>query len=122
MELYKLGEIEEQFADIIWREEPLGSGKLVALCEKELNWKKSTTYTILRKLCEKGIFKNENTIVSSQMSKAEYNAIQGEQFINCNYKGSLPAFIAAFVGRRKLTKEEFDDIRKLMAEYEENDK
>jgi len=74
MEVYKLTESEEKFADIIWQNEPIGSGDLVKLCEKEMNWKKSTTYTVLKKLCDKGIFQNENAVVSSKITRDEYYA------------------------------------------------
>ena len=77
----KLGNVESQFADIIWTHEPIPSGELVKICEKELEWKKSTTYTMLKRLCERGIFKNENGIVSSLMTKAEFGAAQSEKFV-----------------------------------------
>jgi BlaI family penicillinase repressor len=80
MEYYKLAETEEKFAELIWQNEPIGSGDLVKLSEKEMNWKKSTTYTVLKKLCEKGIFQNENAVVSSQISKDEYYAKQSIRF------------------------------------------
>lgn len=119
MEEIKLGVVEEHFADIIWHNEPIASGELVKLCEKELNWKKSTTYTVLRKLCERGIFKNENGAVTSLMTKDEFFAIQSEKFVDDTFKGSLPAFIAAFSSRKKLSAQEVSEIRRMIDSYGE---
>lgn len=110
----KIGVIEEQFAKIIWENEPLTSKELVNLCEKELHWKKPTTYTVLRKLCEKGIFKNEKTIVTSLISKEDFYAIQSEQFVEETFNGSLPAFIAAFTKRKSLSAKELDELKELV--------
>ncbi|MBQ7922170.1 MAG: BlaI/MecI/CopY family transcriptional regulator [Clostridia bacterium] len=112
----KLGEIESRFADIIWQNEPVASGELVKLCAEILHWKKPTTYTILRKLCERGIFKNEKGIVTSQISKTEFCAMQSEQFVAETFDGSLPAFIAAFTTRKKLSETEIAELEKLIAE------
>ena len=111
---WKLGAVETRFAELIWDNEPLPSGALVKLCERELNWKKPTTYTVLRKLCEKGIFKNENGVVSSRLSREDFRANQGEQFIGETYGGSLPAFIAAFTARRALSEAELSEIQALI--------
>ena len=92
----RLGEVEMKFASLIWEKEPIASGELVKLCEKELNWKKSTTYTCLKRLCEKGIFQNEDGIVTSILSQEEFVAKQSEQFVEDTFKGSLPGFMAAF--------------------------
>ena len=113
----ELGEVQAEFAEIIWKNEPVTSRKLVELCEKELNWKKSTTYTVLRKLCEKGLFQNENGTVTSIVSKEQFNAGRSEKFVQEAFDGSLPAFIAAFTSRKKLTKEEIDEIQKLIEEH-----
>lgn len=110
----KLGVVETRFADIIWENEPLTSGELVKLCEDKLEWKKSTTYTVLKKLCEKGIFQNERGNVSSLISKQELQGMQSEQFVSETFKGSLPAFIAAFASSKRLSKEEIKEIRDLM--------
>ena len=96
----KLGSVESRFADIIWHNEPLTSGQLVQLCQQELNWKKPTTYTVLRKLCERGLFKNENGTVTSLISRENFQSLQSEQFVEETFKGSLPAFIAAFTARK----------------------
>ena len=114
MENIELAAVQERFADIVWANEPVASGELVKLCEKELSWKKPTTYTVLRKLCEKGVLKNEDGIVSSLISKEEFYSAKSERIIEDSYKGSLPAFIAAFTSNKKLSKEEVDEIQKLI--------
>lgn len=113
---YKLGAMETRFAELIWNNEPIGSGDLVKLCEKELIWKKSTTYTMLRRLCERGIFQNKEGIVSSLMSKQEFHALQSEKFVEETFDGSLPRFLAAFTMRKKLSEKEIDELRKLIDE------
>ena len=110
----KLGLVETQFAELIWAREPIASGELVKLCEKELNWKKSTTYTVLKKLCERGIFQNNDGIVTSLLTKDEFNAVQIEQFVEDTFEGSLPAFLAAFTSRKTLSKDEVEEIRRLI--------
>ena len=119
MDDMKLGAVESRFADIIWRSEPLKSGELVKLCEEELSWKKPTTYTVLRKLCERGIFKNENGMVSSLISKEDFYAMQSEKFVEDTFEGSLPMFLAAFTKRKNLTREDVDTLRQLIENYEE---
>ena len=114
MEMLKLGIVEAQFAELIWTNEPIASGELVKLCEKELNWKKSTTYTVLKKLCERGILQNNDGIVTSQLTRDEFNAVQSEQFVEDTFEGSLPAFLAAFTSRKQLSKEEVEEIRRLI--------
>ena len=111
---YKLGEVEMKFADIIWENEPLSSGQLVKLCEDKLQWKKSTTYTILRRVCERGLFKNEDGIVTSNVSKREFLSNKSEQFVEETFQGSLPSFIAAFTSNRKLSDEEVEELRKII--------
>lgn len=110
----KLGVIESHFADIIWQNEPLPSGELVKLCEAELKWKKPTTYTVLRKLCERGIFQNVNGIVSSVISRDDFYAMQSEHFVNETFHGSLPAFLTAFTKRNKLSEEEILELEQLI--------
>lgn len=119
MEEIKLGLVEARFADIIWQNEPLTTRELIVLCEKELEWKRTTTYTVLKKLSEKGIFQTENSVVTSILSKDEFYAIQSEQFVENSFKGSLPAFIAAFASRKRLSKEELDAIKQMIESYEE---
>ena len=109
-----LGAVQERFADIIWANEPVASGDLVKLCVKELSWKKPTTYTVLRKLCEKGIMQNIDGTVTSLISREDFYSAKSEQIIEDSYDGSLPAFIAAFTSRKKLSKKEVDEIQKLI--------
>ena len=119
MEEVKLGLVEARFADIVWQNEPLTTRDLVSLCEKELNWKRTTTYTVLKKLCEKGIFLTDNSVVTALMSKEEFYAIQSEKFVENTFEGSLPAFIAAFTSRKKISSEELDEIRRMIDSYGE---
>lgn len=116
---YKLGEIEMKFADIIWSHEPLTSGELVKLCEKELDWKKSTTYTILRRVCERGLFRNEDGIVTSCVSKEEFLSNKTEQFVEETFAGSLPSFVAAFTAQRKLSEEEIQELQQIIEKSRE---
>lgn len=110
----KLGVVEAKFADIIWQNEPLNSGELVKLCESELNWKKSTSYTVLKKLCDRGIFKNEKSVVTSLISKEDFFALQSEQFVEAAFEGSLPAFLAAFTKRKALSPAEIEEIKEMI--------
>lgn len=110
----KLGVVESRFADIVWSHEPLHSRELVRLCERELKWNRSTTYTVLRKLCDRGIFKNEGGTVSSVLSRPAFYAEAGGQFINEAFGGSLPAFIAAFTQRNALSLEEAQEIMRMI--------
>lgn len=114
----KLGFVETRFAEIIWQNAPLGSGELVELCAQELNWKKSTTYTVLKKLCERGLFRNEHGTVTVVLSREDYNALQSEEFVSETFNGSLPAFIAAFTKRKPLSAKEIAAIRKMIDEAE----
>lgn len=116
----KLGVVESKFADIIWANEPLHSRELVKLCEKELNWKKPTTYTVLRKLCEREIFQNVDGMVSSRISRKDYYAMQSEQFVQETFEGSLPAFLAAFTTRKALSAQEINQIRAMIDSYGED--
>ena len=118
MDDMRLGAVESRFADIIWSHEPLPSRELVTLCQEELNWKKPTTYTVLRKLCERGIFQNENGMVSSRISRDQFYAMQSEQFVETTFHGSLPAFLAAFSSRKALTQEEVDQLRSMIDKFE----
>lgn len=110
----KLGEVESRFAELIWENAPLGSRELARICERELGWKRPTTYNVLRKLCGKGLFQNENGLVSPLLSRDEFYARRGEQFVAETYGGSLPAFIAAFTARHRLTEEEAAAIQQLI--------
>ncbi len=113
---YKLGEVEMKFADIIWGNEPLASGELAKLCEKDLSWKKSTTYTILRRVCDRGLFQNIGGVVTSVVSKQEFLTKQSTQFVEETFDGSLPSFLAAFSAGRKLGEEEIKQLQKIIDE------
>lgn len=117
----EIGAVQERFADIVWANEPVGSGELVKICEKELTWKKSTTYTVLRKLCEKGLLKNENGIVSSVVSRESFYSAKSEQIIEESFEGSLPSFVAAFISRKNLTSEEAEEIQKMIDAFKSED-
>lgn len=119
MHPYKLGEMEQKFADLIWENEPLASGELVKLCENAFAWKRTTTYTMLKRLCQRNIFVNENGTVRACMTKEEFQAAQGEAFLKENFDGSLPVFLAAFSRRRKLSSREIDELKKMIEAYEE---
>ena len=110
----KLGLVESKFADIIWRNEPLHSRELVKLCEEQLHWKKPTTYTVLRKLCERGIFQNVEGMVSSVISRKDYNAMQSAKFVEETFCGSLPALVVAFGSRKKLSDQEIDELQRVI--------
>ena len=110
----KLGLIETRFAELIWEREPLRSGDLVKLCQQEMNWKKSTTYTVLKKLCQRGLFQNENGVVRALISQQEFQAMQSQQFVEETFDGSLPAFLAAFTSRQKLSQEEIRQLEDLI--------
>ena len=113
----KLGLVEARFADIIWSNEPMTTKELVAACQNELEWKRTTTYTVLKKLCEKGIFKTEESVVTSIISKDEFYSIQSEQFIDETFSGSLPAFIAAFTKRKNLSEKEIEEIKSMIDKF-----
>ena len=111
---YKLGEIETIFADIIWDNEPVSSRRLTELAEERLNWKRTTTYTILKRLCDRELFQNEGGKVTSLVSREEFYARQSEMFVEETFNGSLPAFLAAFGSRKKLSDAEIDELQKVI--------
>ena len=113
---YTLGPVESRFAGLIWDRQPLTSSQLVKLCEEELSWKKSTTYTILRRLCQRGIFQNEGGVVSALLSREEFSARQSEEFVSESFDGSLPRFLAAFASRTELSAEEIDQLQRFIDE------
>ena len=119
MEKYKLGEMEMAFAQIIWNNAPVSSGELVKICEKELNWKKSTTYKMLKRLCQREIFENDNGTVKVLITKDEFKAAQSEEFIEETFGGSLPMFLTAFTKRNKLSAKEIEEIKNLIDSYKE---
>ena len=116
----QLGAVESRFADIIWQNEPVSSGDVVKMAEAKLGWKKSTTFTVLRRLCEKGIFRNEKGTVTSLISRQDFYSLQSEQFVEDTFGGSLPAFLAAFTKRKKLSEAEIEELRRLVNDYKED--
>lgn len=118
----ELGAVQERFADIVWAHEPVSSGELVKLCEQELKWKKPTTYTVLRKLCEKGLLRNEGGVVTARIPREEFYSAKSEQIVADSYKGSLPAFVAAFISRKDLTAQEADEIRQMIDAFRKGEK
>ena len=116
---YQMGAVESKFADIIWENEPISSTELSKRSEEILKWKKSTTYTVLKRLCDKGIFQNIKGTVTSLISKQEFYSLQSEKFVEETFDGSLPAFLAAFSKRKKLSADEVAQLRKMIDEYEE---
>ena len=119
MAVIELGEVQARFADIIWENEPVSSGDLVKICREQLNWKKPTTYTVLRKLCEKGLFVNNDGVVTSLISRDDLYAAKSEQFVEETFHGSLPAFIAAFTSHKKLSPKEADEIQRMIDRFKE---
>ena len=115
----QMGAVESRFADIIWQNEPIATGDLAKRSEELLKWKKTTSYTVLKRLCDKGIFQNNKGIVTSVLSRDEFYSLQSERFVEETFEGSLPAFLNAFTKRKKLTAEEVAHLRRLVREYEE---
>ena len=109
-----MGALESRFADIIWSHEPIPSGQLVKLAEQELSWKPTTSYTVLKRLCNRGIFQNQKGTVTSLISRQEFYAMQSEQFVEETFDGSLPAFLAAFGTRKKLSEEEVEELKRII--------
>ena len=109
MEELRLGVVEARFADIVWANAPMTTKELVAICERELNWKRTTTYTVLKKLCERGLFLTEQSKVSVLIERDEFYAMQSEKFVDDTFGGSLPAFIAAFASRKRPTEKELEE-------------
>ena len=120
MEVPKIFESEYRFCLILWENEPVNSTKLVELCKAQLGWSKATTYTVIRRLAERGVLKNENTIVSSLVSKQQAQESRLQEMVEETFEGSIPAFIAAFSRSKKLTKQEVDQLQALIDNYQED--
>ncbi len=118
----KLGAAEGRFADLIWQNEPLSSSLLAKLAEEELGWKKSTSYTVLKRLCDRGIFTNQQGTVRSLLSREEFYAARGEQFLQEGFQGSLPAFLAAFSKRNKLSDQDIQELQELIQQMRRESK
>lgn len=116
----KIFESEYRFLSILWENEPIASPELVRLCNEQLGWKKSTTYTVIKKLTDKGIVKSENTVVSALVTKDEVDKWQSEELLQRTSKGNIPLFLAAFLKDRKLSRADIDRIRQIIDEAEED--
>lgn len=117
METPKVFESEYRFCLILWEHEPVKSSELVNLCKEQLGWKPTTTYTVIKRLSERGVLKNENTIVSSLVSKDEVQASEINEMVEKTFEGSLPAFIAAFTKHQKISEKEIDEVQKMIDRY-----
>lgn len=120
MKEMRMGESETRFAKIIWQNEPITTKQMIKLCEQELGWKRTTTYTVLKNLCEKGIFQVQDSIVTSLVSRKEFFATQSEKFVELSFDGSLPQFLVAFAERKALTQEEVDAIQQFINSFGED--
>ena len=120
MQDIQLGVIETRFADMIWEHAPLPSSELVRRAQEVLGWKKSTTYTVLKRLCEKGLFLNNGGTVTVLISKEQYCTRQSQRFVEKTFQGSLPAFLAAFCSEKKLSEQEIAQLRQMIAAHEES--
>ena len=116
---YGIGEMELRFAKLLWRTVPVTTGELVKLCEKELNWKKSTTYTVLRRLCGFGMFRNKDCVVTALMSEEQYLEKISNEFVENEFSGSLPLLIASFTRRQKLSEKQKKELFALLEEITE---
>ncbi|MBQ2802540.1 MAG: BlaI/MecI/CopY family transcriptional regulator [Lachnospiraceae bacterium] len=119
MGMYQMTAAEMKFAELIWAEAPIGSGELVKRCQQEFGWKKSTTYTFLKKLCAQGIFKNEDAVVDMVIGRDDYLQQRGEEFVKRAYGGSLPRMIAAFMENKRLSRTQIEEIEKMIEDYKE---
>lgn len=117
MDIPKIFDSEYNFCEILWENEPISSSELVKLCNEKLEWKKSTTYTVIKRLTERGVIKSENTIVTSLITREQVQLSESEQVVEKNFKGSLPSFIAAFTKNKKLSDDDIEEIQKLIDEY-----
>lgn len=117
MDETRLGAVEAQFADIIWENAPLSSGCLVKLCQEKLEWKKSTTYTVLKKLCTRGLAQNENAVVTALVTRDRVRQYDSAAVVDGRFGGSLPAFLTAFAGGRALSPEDVDEIQSWIDDY-----
>ena len=114
METPKIYESEYRFCLILWEQEPIRSGELVKLCQEQLGWKPTTTYTVMKRLSQRGVLKNEKSIVTTLVSKEEVQAAEIDEMVEKTFEGSLPSFIAAFTRNRNLRKEELDEVQQMI--------
>nr|WP_300790024.1 BlaI/MecI/CopY family transcriptional regulator [uncultured Acetatifactor sp.] len=121
MEIPKVFESEYRFCLILWENEPINSTKLAKLCNEKLGWSRTTTYTVIRRLSDRGVVKNENAVVTSLVSKDQVQAAEIDELVEKTFQGSIPAFIAAFTKRKKLSGEEVEEIRRMLDRYEDGE-
>ena len=119
METPKIFDSELRFCEILWEHQPVKSSELVRLCAEKLGWKKSTTYTVIKRLTERGVVRTEDAVVTALVSRGEVQRAESRAFVERNFRGSLPGFLSAFVGGRGLSTEEADELRRMIAEFEE---
>lgn len=117
MDTPKVFESEYRFCLILWEKEPVKSGELVAVCEERLGWKPTTTYTVIKRLCKRGILKSENTVVTSLVSKDDVQAAEIDELVEKKFEGSFPSFIAAFAKRGNISEEELDEVQAMIDDY-----
>ena len=110
----KLGTVESHFADLVWENEPLTTSELIKICEKELNWKRTTTYTVLKRLSNRGIFQKDGKLVSVKIPRDRFYSMQSENYVDRAFNGSLPKFLAAFTSERRLSREEAEELKRLI--------
>ena len=115
----KIFESEYRFCEILWENEPIGSGELVELCAQRLGWKKSTTYTVIKRLTERGVVKSEKAVVTSLISREQVQEAESQEIVSRSFSGSLPQFVAAFTRGKKLRPEEVEEIRRLIEDYQD---
>lgn len=120
MSVPKIFDSEYKFCLILWENEPVKSGKLVELCREKLGWSKATTYTVIKRLSDRGVVKNENTVVTSLVSKEEAQASEVDELVDRVFEGSLPSFVAAFTRRKKLSADQVEELRRMIDSYEED--
>ena len=119
MEEIRLCDSEYRFLQVVWAAAPVPSGQLAELCRQRLGWKKSTVYTVLKKMCEKGLLQNENALVTALVPRERVTAAEAEQFVDRTFGGSLPGFLAAFMSGKKLTAREAEEVKRLIDQYRE---
>ena len=119
LETPKIFDSELRFCEILWEHQPVKSSELVQLCAQRLGWKKSTTYTVIKRLTERGVVQTENAVVTARVSRDEIQRAESRAFVERNFSGSLPSFLNAFVGGRGLSAEEADELRRMIADFEE---
>ena len=117
----RLGAVEARFADLIWAEEPITTAQLVKRCGEDFQWKRTTTYTVLKRLCERGIFQTRRSVVTSLISREDFYALRTRKFVEETFDGSLPAFLAAFTARQRLSREEVEEIRRMIDTWGEEE-